>query len=1040
MSATKKRQRSAERTTVSSYDKADEVKGILLKEGTFSSDAINRQMEEFLGYGLPSYYFSVMTPQDIAKHVMSLQAAKVLARESGRPLDIELQQESEKSAMFVAKSLVNTTDDHAVRLGRGTSSTETAVRRIERYIEDRYLSGGESQVEESRDWGGLSRDTSASMHNDIPALSLSKVPGGKPKATVPFRTQCYRTTDSIDDSGAHLRLYFLQQAEFVNAAPAAGETDINQLGDKTFLENSTAELRSYYQTVVSEASLRLGPSIRVFNPASDGAHPGQFMLLVGFKAGSTHSYFTGISDVYRYYDLFAIEKYVEPFANGVVVYAFHLGCIGDRGRAAGIIPDLVRDCSLNYVLPRTSLTPMLIRGLLSVHHVAYAYAVWKFAFHFLSRDSAELQHITAELLGSGKASKGIRALAKIRKSLQAHAFTEGAILETFFRNPEAITVLYQDFCSRHEPGCITPTKDEVEMQSFFKRSLTSEQDTQVFNSVYLFNRKVLKTNFFKNIKVALSFRMDPTFLSREEYPEIPFGLFFVIGSEFRGFHIRFRDVARGGIRVVKSPNLQAYATNLSSMFEENFNLAYTQQRKNKDIPEGGSKGVILLNLAHQDKTVVAFHKYVDSVLDVIMPTEDMIDRLGKEEILFFGPDENTADVMDWACQHAKTRGYRFWKAFTTGKSPSLGGIPHDKYGMTTHSVRQYALGIQEKLGLVGSSCTKVQTGGPDGDLGSNEILMGNEKTVAIVDGSGVLFDPKGINAEELKRLALGRKMVKFVDVSKISPEGKLVLVEDKDVVLPDGTVVESGMAFRNNFHLSHLSHGDFFIPCGGRPAAVTIDTVQSFVRLPNGSLRFKYIVEGANLFFTQPAREEIEKAGVIVFKDASANKGGVTSSSLEVLAALVLTDAEFSAHMAVPEDPDAETPEFYKEYVSEVQNIIDENARLEFDCLWREHIRTGIPRSTLTDSLSKKITDLSASIEDNETLWHNDTLRTAVLRSALPKCLSGLCGGFEAVVTRIPENYCRAIFGSRLASRFIYQSGLDTPEFAFFEFVSRTAW
>ena len=40
---------------------------------------------------------------------------------------------------------------------------------------------------------------------------------------------------------------------------------------------------------------------------------------------STHSYFTGLSDVYRYYDLFAVEKYVEPFANGVVVYAFHLG-------------------------------------------------------------------------------------------------------------------------------------------------------------------------------------------------------------------------------------------------------------------------------------------------------------------------------------------------------------------------------------------------------------------------------------------------------------------------------------------------------------------------------------------------------------------------------------------------------------------------------------------------------------------------------------------------------------------------------------------
>ncbi len=94
--------------------------------------------------------------------------------------------------------------------------------------------------------------------------------------------------------------------------------------------------------------------------------------------------------------------------------------------------------------------------------------------------------------------------------------------------------------------------------------------------------------------------------------------------------------------------------------------------------------------------------------------------------------------------------------------------------------------------------------------------------------------------------------------------------------------------------------------------------------------------------------------------------------------------------------------------MSEVQAIIDENAKLEFECLWREHERTGaracvhaleithdqvaslllcagIPRSTLTDTLSQKITDLSARIEDNDTLWANDALRNGVLRSALPK-------------------------------------------------------
>ena len=53
----------------------------------------------------------------------------------------------------------------------------------------------------------------------------------------------------------------------------------------------------------------------------------------------------------------------------------------------------------------------------------------------------------------------------------------------------------------------------------------------------------------------------PDFLPEAEYPKAPFGMFLVIGNEFRGFHIRFRDVARGGIRVVQSRNLEAYSIN-----------------------------------------------------------------------------------------------------------------------------------------------------------------------------------------------------------------------------------------------------------------------------------------------------------------------------------------------------------------------------------------------------------------------------------------------------------------------------------------------
>lgn len=119
--------------------------------------------------------------------------------------------------------------------------------------------------------------------------------------------------------------------------------------------------------------------------------------------------------------------------------------------------------------------------------------------------------------------------------------------------------------------------------------------------------------------------------------------------------------------------------------------------------------------------------------------------------------------------------------------------------MTTLSVREYVLGIYRKLGLEESEVRKMQTGGPDGDLGSNEILLGAEKYTAIVDGSGVLVDPNGLDREELLRLAKHRLMIVQYDVSKLSSEGYRVLVEDTQFKLPSGEIVNNGTAFRNTF-------------------------------------------------------------------------------------------------------------------------------------------------------------------------------------------------------------------------------------------------
>jgi glutamate dehydrogenase len=635
-------------------------------------------------------------------------------------------------------------------------------------------------------------------------------------------------------------------------------------------------------------------------------------------------------------------------------------------------------------------------------------------------------------------------LSNIKRRLRTETFTAEYIREIVNQYPELIRSMYSNFADTHftpvhedEANFVPPTPSaevltDSQLKQMISKVVSNEHEEMVWDAFRVFNSAVLKTNYYTPTKVALSFRLNPSFLPEIEYPQPLYGMFLVISSESRGFHLRFRDIARGGIRIVKSRNREAYSINVRSMFDENYGLANTQQRKNKDIPEGGSKGVILLDAQQQDKGSVAFEKYIDSILDLLLKPETpgikdpIVDLYGKEEILFMGPDENTADLVDWATEHARKRKAPWWKSFFTGKSPKLGGIPHDAYGMTTLSVREFVNGIYRKLDLDPSKVRKMQTGGPDGDLGSNEILLSNEKYTSVIDGAGVLVDPNGINRDELIRLAKKRVMISEFDISKLSKDGYRVLVDDLNVKLPTGEVVPNGMTFRNTFHLRNSGLTDSFVPCGGRPESVDLVSVNKLIR--DGKSLIPYIVEGANLFITQDAKLRLEKAGCILYKDASANKGGVTSSSLEVLASLSFDDKGFIENMCVGHDGKA--PEFYKAYVKEVQEVIKRNARLEFEAIWREHEQTGIPRSTLSDTLSVAITKLDEELQKTE-LWHNESLRRSVLKDALPNLLLKKIG-LDLIIERVPDNYLRAIFGSYLASRFVYEFGSSPSQFAFF--------
>ncbi|KAE9390239.1 NAD(P)-binding protein [Gymnopus androsaceus JB14] len=504
---------------------------------------------------------------------------------------------------------------------------------------------------------------------------------------------------------------------------------------------------------------------------------------------------------------------------------------------------------------------------------------------------------------------------------------------------------------------IQPLSDED-----IRRIAPNKHCLQVLESFLIFNKHmILKIKFYQPTKVALSFRLDPEpgFLPEVEHPKKPFA---VIGNEFRRFHIRFRDVARGGIRIVMSRNKEMYSINQRMLFDENYNLASTQSLKNKDIPEGGAKGTILPSIGATPR--LCFEKYVDAIVDLLIPgktpgiKETLVDLYEKPELLFFGPDEGTADKTDWTALHARDR--------------NVVEVLH-------HWKEQYVLGIYKQLGLKEREITKHLT-------------------------------------------------VAHFDRTRLSKDGYLVKIEEQDVKLPSGEIVLDGIDFRNGTHLRFKA--DLFVPCGGRPEAVNMSNMAALFD-SEGKPHFKYIVEGANLFLTQQARLFLGKRKVVVFKDSSTNKGGVTSSSLEVLAGLALSTQEYVDSMIFK---DSKPSEFHQSYVKDIQEKITENAAAEFHCMWKEHthLQGAKPRTTISDELSSTLNNLQAELESSD-LFEYVPSRNGVIRRAIPKALVEKIG-LETLLKRLPEAYQRALFSSWAASHFIYKYGVNASSVDFFHF------
>jgi glutamate dehydrogenase len=91
------------------------------------------------------------------------------------------------------------------------------------------------------------------------------------------------------------------------------------------------------------------------------------------------------------------------------------------------------------------------------------------------------------------------------------------------------------------------SKSNEELEALIDRACPASQDQQILRMFLTFNESIRLTNFFQTeTPVAMAFRLDPSVVLRGRpssiYPVTPHAIYMIVGRDFAGFHVRFKDV------------------------------------------------------------------------------------------------------------------------------------------------------------------------------------------------------------------------------------------------------------------------------------------------------------------------------------------------------------------------------------------------------------------------------------------------------------------------------------------------------------------
>lgn len=425
-------------------------------------------------------------------------------------------------------------------------------------------------------------------------------------------------------------------------------------------------------------------------------------------------------------------------------------------------------------------------------------------------------------------------------------------------------------------------------------------------------RAILRTNAYLG-REAFAIKVAPQQIDFAPLPRPKFEIF-VYSPRVEGVHLRFGDVARGGLR---------WSDRRDDFRTEVLGLVKAQMVKNAVIIPTGAKGGFYPKqlpdpAVDRDAWITegreSYKVFIRSLLDVtdnlavgtdgsetVVRPEGVIARDENDYYLVVAADKGTAAFSDTANAISLERGFWLGDAFASGGSV---GYDHKAMGITARGAWESVKRHFAELGhdAQTEAFTAVGIGDMSGDVFGNGLLRSKAtRLVAAFDHRDIFLDPTPdatVSFEERQRLYnLPRSSWQDYNRELISAGGGVysrglksieITPEVREVLGLDESVTELAPAelisaiLKAPVDLIYNGGIGTYVKASTETNAQVGDKANDALRVNGKDLRARIVGEGGNLGFTQLGRIEAARNGVLLNTDAIDNSAGVETSDREV--------------------------------------------------------------------------------------------------------------------------------------------------------------